>query len=102
MCKDIVTLEENTTIKACHVDAHITKSCATKEHQNKQQVDWAARVDIALVDLNWQHKGDLFLMLWAHQGDSPSGHQGRDATYRRTWDQGVVLAMNSIAQVIAG
>lgn len=41
------------------------KSCAT-EHPNKQQVDWATRIEVAKVDLDWQHMGELFLASWAH------------------------------------
>ncbi|KAK4817362.1 hypothetical protein QYF61_011109 [Mycteria americana] len=77
---------ENLVVKVCHVDAHVPKSCATEEHQNNQQVD-----------LDWQHKGELFIAQWAHD---PSGHQGRDATYRWARDQGVDLTMDTIAQVI--
>ncbi|PKU34173.1 hypothetical protein llap_15523 [Limosa lapponica baueri] len=39
----------------------MAKSRATKEHQNKQQVDWAAKIEVAEVDLDWQHKGELVI-----------------------------------------
>ncbi|KAK4810858.1 hypothetical protein QYF61_008830 [Mycteria americana] len=58
-------------------NAHIPKSGATEEHQNKQQVDQASQIEVAQVDLDWQHKGELFIAQWAHD---TSGHQGRDAT----------------------
>ncbi|TRZ06346.1 hypothetical protein HGM15179_020761, partial [Zosterops borbonicus] len=47
--------------------------------------------------LDWQHKSELFLAQWAHDG---SGNQGRAATYRWTHDQGVNLTMDTISQVI--
>ncbi|GAB0207605.1 hypothetical protein GRJ2_003226200 [Grus japonensis] len=68
-----------------------------KEHQNNQQVDQAAKIEVAQVDLDWQRKGELFIARWAHD---TSGHQGRDATYRWVRDQGVDLSMDAISQVI--
>ncbi|KAK4806833.1 hypothetical protein QYF61_005629 [Mycteria americana] len=88
---------ENLVVKVCHVDAHVPKSQATEEHQNNQQVDQAAKIEVAQVDLDWQHKGELFIARWAHD---TSGHQGRDATYRWACDGGVDLTMDTIAQVI--
>ncbi|KAK4807124.1 hypothetical protein QYF61_018465 [Mycteria americana] len=73
------------------------RSWATEEHQNNQQVDQAAKIEEAQVDLDWQHKGELFIARWAHD---TSGHQGRDATYRWARDRGVDLTMDTIAQVI--
>ena len=52
---------------------------------------------MAKVDLDWQHKGELFIARWAHD---TSGHQGRDATYRWACDRGVDLTMDTIARVI--
>jgi len=60
-------------------------------------VDQAAKTEDAEVDLDWQHKGELFISQWAHD---TSGHQGRDATYRWARDRGVDLSMDTIAQVI--
>ncbi|KAK4831166.1 hypothetical protein QYF61_015636 [Mycteria americana] len=57
--QDITAWVENLVVKVCHIDAHIPKSCATEEHQNKQQVDQAATVEVAQVDLDWEHKGDM-------------------------------------------
>lgn len=67
-----------------------------KMHCNNEQVDWAANMKVSQMDLDWQHKGELFLAWWVHDG---SGHQGRDAT---CWapDQGVDLTTDSIFQVI--
>jgi len=70
---------------------------ATEEHQNNHQVDQAAKIQVAEVDLNWQHKGELFIARWAHD---TSGHQGRDATYRWARDRGVDFTVDAIAQVI--
>ncbi|KAK4809933.1 hypothetical protein QYF61_001660 [Mycteria americana] len=70
---------------------------ATEEHENNQQVDQAAQIEVAEVDLDWQHKGELFIAWWAHD---TSGHQGRDATYRWARDRGVDLTMGTIAQYV--
>jgi len=68
---------EKLTVKVHHVDAHVCKSWATEECQNNQQVDQAAQIEVAQVDLDWQYKGEFLIALWAHD---TSGHQGRDAT----------------------
>ncbi|GAB0207330.1 hypothetical protein GRJ2_003198600 [Grus japonensis] len=94
---DIAARLEKLVVKVRHVDAHIPKSRATEEHQNNQQVDQAAKIEVAQVDLDWQHKGELFIAWWAHD---PSGHQGRDATYRWARDRGVDLSMDAISQVL--
>ncbi|GAB0206633.1 hypothetical protein GRJ2_003128900 [Grus japonensis] len=94
---DIAARLEKLVMKVHHVDAHVPKSRATEEHQNNQQVDQAAKIEVAQVDLDWQHKGELFIARWAHD---PSGHQGRDATYRWARDRGVDLSMDAISQVI--
>ncbi|KAK4806255.1 hypothetical protein QYF61_013399, partial [Mycteria americana] len=95
--QDIAARVENLVVKVRHVDAHVPKSRATEEHQNNQQVDQAAKIEVAQVDLDWQHKGELFIAWWAHD---TSGHQGRDATYTWACDRGVSLTMDTIAQVI--
>ena len=69
----------------------------TEEHQNNHQVDQAAKIEVAQVDLDWQHKGERCIARWAH---GTSGHQGRDATYRWARDRGVDLTMDTTAQVI--
>jgi len=88
---------EQLAVKVYHVDAHVPKSRATEEHQDNQQVGQAAKTEVSQVDLDWKHKGELFIARWAHD---TSGHQGRDATYRWARDQGVDLTMDTIAQVI--
>ncbi|GAB0209660.1 hypothetical protein GRJ2_003431700 [Grus japonensis] len=95
--QDIAARLEKLVVKVRHVDAHIPKSRATEEHQNNQQVDQAAKIEEAQVDLDWQRKGELFIARWAHD---TSGHQGRDATYRWGRDRGVDLTMDAISQVI--
>jgi len=77
--QDIAAHVEQLVVKVRHMDAQVPKSRATEEHQNDHQVDEAARIGVAQVDLDWQHKGELFIVRWAHD---TSGHQGRDATYR--------------------
>ncbi|XP_048786341.1 uncharacterized protein LOC125686417 isoform X3 [Lagopus muta] len=95
--KDIAARIKNMIVKVRHVDAHVPKSRATEEQQNNHQVDRAARIEVAQIDLDWQNKGELFLARWAHE---TSGHQGRDATYKWARDRGVDLTMDAIAQVI--
>ncbi|RMC04244.1 hypothetical protein DUI87_19063 [Hirundo rustica rustica] len=77
--KDIATRVDKLPVKVCHIDAHVPKSRANEEHQNNEQVDQAAKIEVSKIDLDWQHKGELFLARWAHDA---SGHQGRDATYK--------------------
>ncbi|RMC20644.1 hypothetical protein DUI87_01496 [Hirundo rustica rustica] len=95
--KDIATRVEKLPVKVRHVDAHVPKSRANEEHRNNEQVDQAAKTEVSKIDLDWQHKGELFLARWAHDA---SGHQGRDATYKWARDRGVDLTMDSISQVI--
>ncbi|RMC03998.1 hypothetical protein DUI87_19335 [Hirundo rustica rustica] len=95
--KDIATRVEKLPVKVRHVNAHVPKSRANEEHQNNEQVDQAAKIEVSKIDLDWQHKGELFLTRWAHDA---SGHQGRDATYKWARDRGVDLTMDSISQVI--
>ncbi|RMC16987.1 hypothetical protein DUI87_06294 [Hirundo rustica rustica] len=95
--KDIATRIEKLPVKVRHVDAHVPKSQANEEHQNNEQVDQAAKIEVSKIDLDWQHKGELFLARWAHDA---SGHQGRDAAYKWAQDRGVDLTMDSISQVI--
>uniref|UniRef100_A0A8U8BQ67 Uncharacterized protein n=1 Tax=Geospiza parvula TaxID=87175 RepID=A0A8U8BQ67_GEOPR len=95
--KDIAARLEKLPVKVRHVDAHVPKSRANEEHQNNEQVDQAAKIEVSKIDLDWQHKGELFLARWAHDA---SGHQGRDATYKWARDRGVDLTMDSISQVI--
>ncbi|RMB96506.1 hypothetical protein DUI87_27039 [Hirundo rustica rustica] len=95
--KDIATRVGRLPVKVHHVDAHIPKSRANEEHRNNEQVDRAAKIEVSKIDLDWEHKGGLFLARWAHDA---SGHQGRDATYKWARDRGVDLTMDSISQVI--
>ncbi|RMC10938.1 hypothetical protein DUI87_12651 [Hirundo rustica rustica] len=95
--KDIATRVERLPVKVRHVDAHIPKSRANEEHRNNKQVDRAAKIEVSKIDLDWEHKGELFLARWAHDA---SGHQGRDATYKWARDRGVDLTLDSISQVI--
>ena len=77
--QDTAAQVENLVVKVHHVDAHVPKSQGTEEHQNNQQVDQAAKIQVSQVDLDWQHRGELFIARWTHD---TSGHQGRDAAYR--------------------
>jgi len=69
---------EQLVVKVRHMDVHVPKSRANEEHQNSHQVDQAAKIEVAQVDLDWQHKGELFIARWAHD---TSGHEGSDTTY---------------------
>jgi len=51
--QDIAVGVERLVLKVHHTDAHIPKHCATEEHQNNEQVDQAARTEVAQVDLDW-------------------------------------------------
>ena len=84
-------------VKVCHVDAHVPKNRATEEQQNNHQVDRAAKIEVAQIDLDWQNKSELFLARWTHE---TLGHQGRDAPYKWARDQGVDLTIDAIAQVV--
>ena len=66
MWRDIAARLEQLAVKVRHVDAHVPKSQATEEHQNNHQVDQAAKIEVAQVGLDWQHKGELFIAQWAH------------------------------------
>ena len=57
--------------KSASLDSHVPKSQATEEHQNNQQVDQVAKIEVAQVDLD----------RWAR-------------------DQGLDFTMDIIAQVI--
>lgn len=61
------------------------------------QVDQGVKFKVSQVDLDCQHKGELFLSQWAHDA---SGHQGRDATHRWACDEGVDLSMDTVSQII--
>ncbi|RMB96992.1 hypothetical protein DUI87_26572 [Hirundo rustica rustica] len=95
--KDIATRVGRLPVKVHHVDAHIPKSRANEEHRNNEQVDRAAKIEVSKIDLDWEHKGELFLARWAHDA---SGHQGRDATYKWARGRGVDLTLDSISEVI--
>lgn len=58
---------ENFVVKVCHTDAHVPENCSTAEHQNKQQVGKAARIEVDHVDLDWEHKGKLLIAWWAQE-----------------------------------
>ncbi|XP_049649828.1 uncharacterized protein LOC126035341 [Accipiter gentilis] len=87
--QDIASRLENLVVR--HEDSHVPKRRATEEHRNNDQVDQAAKIEVSQVDLDWQHKGELFMAQWAHD---TSGHQGRDATYRWARDRGADLTMD--------
>uniref|UniRef100_A0A8C0UPU2 Uncharacterized protein n=1 Tax=Cyanistes caeruleus TaxID=156563 RepID=A0A8C0UPU2_CYACU len=95
--KDIATGVEKLPVEVRHVDVHVPKSRANEEHRNNEQVDQAAKIEVSKTDLDWQHKGELFLARWAHDA---SGHQGKDVTCKQAQDQRLDLTMDSISQVI--
>ncbi|KAJ7422568.1 hypothetical protein BTVI_13681 [Pitangus sulphuratus] len=78
---------EKLSAEVHHVGAHVPKSWATKEHHNNGHVNWAAKIEVCQVDLDWQHKGELFL---AQRAQDTSGQQGRDARDKGAQDRGEV------------
>lgn len=57
-------------------------------------MDQAAKTEVAQIDLDCQHKGELFTAWWVCD---TQGHQGRDAAYRWACDWEVGLTMDTIA-----
>ena len=45
--QDIAAWVENLVVKVHHVDAHIPESRATEGHRHNEQVDQAARIEVA-------------------------------------------------------
>lgn len=78
--QDIAISVEKLLMKVCHVDAHVPKCQANEEVEN-ELVDQAAKIEVSQIDLDSQHKGELFLARWNHNA---SGCQGRGATYKGT------------------
>lgn len=60
--QDISAQVENLVVKVCHAGAHVP----FEKHQNNQNVDQVAKIEVSEVDLDWQHKGDLFVAQEAH------------------------------------
>ena len=58
--QDIAAQLAKLVMKVHYIDVHVSKSQATEEHQNNQQVDKAAKIEVAQVDLDWQHKSEFF------------------------------------------
>jgi len=59
--QDIAAQLEQLVVKVRHVNAHVPKSWGTEEPQNNQQVDQAVKIEVSQMDLDWQHKGELFI-----------------------------------------
>ncbi|KAJ7414759.1 hypothetical protein BTVI_40275 [Pitangus sulphuratus] len=55
--KDIASRVKKLDVRGCHVP----KSRINEEHHNNRQADLAAQIEVSQVDLDWQHKGELFL-----------------------------------------
>lgn len=77
--QDITAWIGNMALKERHIDAYMPRSHVTEEHQNNEQLDKAAKIEIAQVDLDWEQKCELFAARWAYE---TSGHLGKDAAYR--------------------
>ena len=43
------------------------KAVPLKNIKTIEQVDKAAKIEVAQVDLDWEHKGELFVARWAHE-----------------------------------
>ena len=76
--QDIAARLEQLVVKVYHVDSHVPKSQATEEHQNNHQPDQAAKIEVAQVDVDWQHKGELFIARWAHARATKEKMRHRD------------------------
>lgn len=50
--QNIAAWAELLVVKVNHMDAHVPKSQDSKEHQNKQQAEQAAKTEMAQVDLD--------------------------------------------------
>ncbi|KAK4810478.1 hypothetical protein QYF61_004258 [Mycteria americana] len=48
--RDIAAQVGNLVVKVRHVNTHVPKSLATEEHRNNEQMDQAARIEVAQVD----------------------------------------------------
>jgi len=83
--QDIAARLEQLVVKVRHEDAHIPKSWATEEHQNNHQVDQAAKIEMAQVDLDWQHKGELFIARWAHDTSDHQEMRHTDGLMTKRW-----------------
>ena len=59
--------------KVHHVHPHVPNSGATEERLKNQQVDQAAKTEVAQVDLDWQQKGELFVAQCVHVIDGLAG-----------------------------
>ncbi|KAK4809953.1 hypothetical protein QYF61_002910 [Mycteria americana] len=71
--QDIAAWVENLVVKVRHVDAHVPKGQATEEHENNQQVDQAAEIEVAqlgglmipqAIKEEVQHKDGLVVEGW--------------------------------------
>lgn len=52
---------ENLAVKVHYGDAHIPNRQAAEEHHNNGEMDQAAKIKVSQVDLDRQHKCELFL-----------------------------------------
>ncbi|XP_066195642.1 ribonuclease H-like [Sylvia atricapilla] len=50
--KDIAIWVEKLPVKVRHVDVHVPKSKANEEHQNNEQVDHAAKIEVSKTELD--------------------------------------------------
>ncbi|KAJ7406323.1 hypothetical protein BTVI_65864 [Pitangus sulphuratus] len=60
--QDISTQVEKLIVRIRYVDAHVPKNRASEEHCKNEQADRTAQVEVSQVDLDWQHKGEFFLV----------------------------------------
>lgn len=56
--QDITTQVEKLVVKVHQVHPHASRSRTTEEHFKNGQVDWATKIKMSQVDLDWQHKGE--------------------------------------------
>ncbi|TRZ19944.1 hypothetical protein HGM15179_007093 [Zosterops borbonicus] len=70
MWQDIIIQVEKPIVRVHHGDAHMPKSRVQKEHCNNEHTDQDPPAKVSQVDVDWQHKGELFLAQWAHDASA--------------------------------
>lgn len=89
--KNIAQDLEKLNVWMQHVN--VPKGRATKEEINNHQADWDAQIATINEDMDWEHKGELFVARWARE---TLGHPRWDATYHWARDGGVDLLKMSL------
>lgn len=81
-------------VKGHHVGAYLPMRWATEERQNNQQVDRAARIEVAWVGVGWQHQVNYF---WLSGPMTPQGIE-ENAACRWARGRGMDLTLDATTQ----